>query len=800
VAGALHGYSVLDLTQHAAGALTSMLLAEHGASVLRVLAPLTPDFRDGPFVVFDRGKRSCRLDVREALTALDATTTAQVTFDRLLLGADVVIEDWSPSDSIREMLDSGVFSAVNPSLVHLTITAYGREGPWKDEPPIDDLVLARTGVLAGLPGYRDPPVHLVHPLPSVGAGALGALGVAAALLARRTDGIGRRLDTSLMAGALLYHPKVTGEDLAPHVFQRNPAGSAPFYSVYQCADGEWLQLGCVHEGFVNTAASLLGITDWLAAPRFGKGLEPATSGADSELRERLAELIGTRSQSEWMVDFEAADVPFAPARWSQDALADPQVLHNQMVTTLDDPVLGPVAQMGVGLSLSETPGAIPGPRGAPQSTESVLADWPKTRSAAASAPMAGSNDTSTADSSGGSVATGAATTAPPLAGRTILEISNLIAGPTAGRLLADLGADVIKLEPPAGDMSRPIGRTYFYSVNFNKRSVCANLTQPEGKAVVQAIARNADALVANLRPGATQRMGINRELNPALIETHLTGYGTTGPYSKRPGIDPLAQALMGLSRAQGGRFNGPVFPAQLAPTDFTTGAIGAFGTVLAMLARDAGHPPQNVESNLLNAAILISSEWFLSRRNAPTRPLADREQYGLDPFHRLYRTRDGWIYVAADGPAQRKAFPGVLDIADDRESSQLPGDDEHANHSSFARSVAEAIAGRGNVELLEALRRADVPAAPAESGDSEVFLGAEHALRNGVVSQVPHPRVGLMRVAWRYVQFEGVENLESRPTPLLGEHSREVLEQCGYDPDTIDSLFAAGTVLTATDM
>ena len=249
---------------------------------------------------------------------------------------------------------------------------------------------------------------------------------------------------------------------------------------------------------------------------------------------------------------------------------------------------------------------------------------------------------------------------PPLTGVRILEITNLIAGPTTGRILADLGADVIKLEPPAGDMSRPIGRTYFYSVNFNKRSICVDTQTEAGKRIVQRIAASADVLVANLRPHATERMGIGPAINPRLIETHLTGYGWSGPYAKRPGIDPLAQALMGLQRAQGGPDNPPVFPAQLAPTDYTTGAMGALGTILALFARARTGITQRVESDLLSGGIVLSSAWFTRYAAKPERPLADKEQYGLGPFHRLYRLRDGWIYVVAESDEARRAMCAIL--------------------------------------------------------------------------------------------------------------------------------------------
>jgi len=140
----------------------------------------------------------------------------------------------------------------------------------------------------------------------------------------------------------------------------------------------------------------------------------------------------------------------------------------------------------------------------------------------------------------------------------------------------------------------------------------------------------------------------------------MTGYGWTGPYAKRPGIDPLAQALMGLSRAQGGPDNPPVFPAQLAPTDYTNGAMGALGTILALLVRVRTGVVQRVDSDLLAGGILLGSAWFTRYAGKPERQLADKQQYGLGPFHRLYRSRDGWIYVVAETDEARRAMCAIF--------------------------------------------------------------------------------------------------------------------------------------------
>lgn len=777
--GALHGTTVLDLGRGAAAALATMLLAEHGARVLRVVPTPESVLRDGVLKVFDRGKDATAIDLSAALAALGEAgeCPALAALDRLAAGADVLLHDLEPSSALQPLLDPVRLRVVNPALTTASVTAFGTHGPWRDDPPIDDLVLARTGVLGGMPGHRAAPVHLVHPLPSVGAGILAALGVAAALYRRARTGLPGVVETSLMDGALLYHPKVCAERLAPQVFQTHPSGSAPFYSVYPTGDGRWIQLGCVHAVFINAAADVLGIRDWLAAPRFGAGLEATTPEADAELRQRITTLLRADTLDAWMIRFEAADVPFAEARLTAAALDDPQIAHNRMAPTIDDPVFGGVRQMGVGLAMSHTPGALGAPRAASAERNHVPHDWPEATPAEAYTEREAG-----------------AEPAPPLAGLRVLEITNLIAGPTTTRLLADLGADVVKLEPPGGDMSRPIGRTYFYSVNLNKSSICIDTRTDDGRRLIHQLAAHSDALVANLRPGATERMGITMEACPTLVQTHLSGYGARGPYAHRPGIDPLAQALMGLERAQGGDDGAPVFPAQLAPTDFTTGALGAFGTVLALMHRDAGGPAQMVESNLLNAGALLAAQWFTDADDVTGgRPLADAQQFGLGPFHRLYRLADGWLYVAADEAAERERFLDWAALAPEARVLPVSANGEHPATGPLGRSIATALEGRSLAGALGELRASAVPAAPAESPASDVFLNCSHAVANGVVASCMHPTLGAMSGAWRYVRLDGTPGA-CRPTPLLGEQGAEVLEACGVAPGEVERLLGTGVL------
>jgi crotonobetainyl-CoA:carnitine CoA-transferase CaiB-like acyl-CoA transferase len=794
MASVLDDITVLDLSQGPAGALATMLLCDHGARVIRVVDIYETAARCGGYLVWDRGKECVRLDLSrieplpqggQPPAAAGQTISEYPTdvYARLIRSADVVVEDFSPSSGRQHLVHADWLFALNPHLIHSSITAYGKHGPLKDEPPIDDLVMARAGIPSTQPGFRPGPVHVVHPLPSVGAAILAAQGIAAALLAREKTGVGRTVETSLLAGALLYHPKVTGEKLAPHVFQSNPAGSAPFYSLYECADGDWVQLGCVHEGFIQTAAGIMGIKDVLTDPQYGSGRLPKTPAADRELRSIIAQAIRTKPYKVWARIFEQADVPYARVRTTEESMDDPQVQVNAMLVELQDPEVGRIVQMGVPVQLSATPGQVKGPR---MLSSGQLAQLP--------AEGPGARSSSDGDRHQ------AAPFAPPLDGVRVLEITNLIAGPTAGRLLADLGADVIKMEPLEGDISRPIGRTYFFNLNLNKRSLSVNTRTPEGKEVAQKVAATADVLLVNLRPHATERMGIGpgvlQQLNPCLIETHVTGFGWDGPYALRPGIDPLAQALMGLSRAQGAPGNPPVFYSQLAPTDFTAGAMGALGTILALFVRERRGVVQRVDTNLLNGGIILSSEWFTRYAGKPTRRLADKGQYGLDPFHRLYEVDDGWLYVVAETPQERQALCRALNCeALLRDHVDVPGGC-HPADTPLAHALAKRFAASHLDESLACLQAADVPCAPAVSGHSEFFLDAPHAAANDMVATYQHPVLGQQRVARHYIRFGHTEVLQGRPTPLLGEHTREVLQEAGFPENAIAELYAKGVVKT----
>ena len=778
MASAFDGVTVLDLTQGMAGALASTFLCDNGARVLRAGAT---DGEPG-YRVLTRGCEQVDLDLGD-----------KEAFHGLVKRADVLLESFAPSSPSQALVDYQTLSAINRRLVQCSITAYGMKGPLRDEPPIDELVMARLGILADQPSFRPGPVHVIHPLPSVGAGLLAATGIVAALYQREKTGLGVKVETSLMAGMLVFAPRIAGEKLSPasHAIRTStqPAGGGPFYSLHQCADGEWIHVACIHGGFVKKAAAAMGISSVLDDPKFNDGRNMPSEEVRSELFGIVAAAIGTKSCKAWESIFEEADVPYGRACTTEEAMDNPQVHANGMVVEIEHPQLGLMSQMGLPIALSETPGRA---RAVADRDSVPLPPDPSGLEDAESGSQRPVDPISPLP--------------PPLSGVRVLEITNVIAGPTAGKLLADLGADVIKLEPLNGEISREIARDYFYYLNSNKRGLSVDTRAPQGREAVQRLAASVDVVLANTRPGATERMGVDREslkaANPGLITAHVTAFGPTGPYSHRAGLDPLSQALMGLGRAQGGAENPPVYLGRLAVTDFAAGAMATLGAVIALFVRERTGVSQRVDTCLLNSGIVVSAEEFTRYEGKPPRRLADKGQYGLGALHRLYETKDGWLYLIADaGVADAQDKWSSLCEAVDR--PDLAGDVRFAtatvrdtNDASLAGELETTFAGGTVDHWSERLSASGVPHAPVREPAVHWFFSDPHVLANDMVVESHQPNIGLMKVSGHGLVFRGSKEIDVLPTPLLGEHTTEVLESLGYSSDQIDELYRDGVVKT----
>ena len=744
---ALSGLTVIDLSDGLAAALSSMFLADNGARVVRLVTDDEDIVRKPDvFALYDRGKEVVRIAPDLSADELGETCA----------GADVLLEDVSPVSLARTRLELDTLAERHPRIVHCSITAYGASGPLSGEPADHDLVAARTGILASQPSRRGGPIHVVHPVAYVGAGLLATMGIAAALYQRERTGRGRRVETSLMAGALLYTPKAAGDRIPVRSMNMTIQGGGPFYSVFECADGEWIQLGCIHSGFVDLAASVLGVADFIASdPQFGDGRWPRDEEARQRLFDKVAQAVRTRPASEWIELLQAADVPCDVSRAATEAMSNPQILHNGLVRELDDPIFGKTQMAGPPIALSATPAIVCAPR-----VEEARSDG--------LAPRQRSEDRSDEVAEGGGL---------PLSGVRVMEMTNVIAGPVAGRLLADLGADMIKFESLYGDISRPGGGAGFVSYNAGKRSLSADTKTREGRGIARRLAASSDVILANMRPGATERMGLDaatlEKSNPNLIHAHITAYGWDGPYAQRPGVDPIAQAITGLQRAQGGYDGPPVYLSALAPCDYTGGALGALGAAIALLARARFGTGQKVDTNLLAAGTLMNADGFIGYEGKRPRALPDRDQIGVGRYRRLYRTSDGWVYLAADAPSLKSKANA---FRDGRLDAWL--------------SDASAL------EAIRELTSHGLPCAPVVEGYGQAFFEDPQARANEMVAELWHPSLGALWLSGNLVSFDGADTLPRRPTPLLGEHTAEVLAELGYAPSEIDGLYAEGVVKT----
>ncbi len=764
---ALEGITVLDLTDGPAGAIATMFLADNGARVIHATTEDTAAARGHPaYRTWDRGKQSVFLDVRSDAAA----------FRRIAVASDVFIESWQPSSDIHEIAGYEVLAPINPGIVHCSITAYGRNGPLRDEPAHPDLVMARAGILASQPSFDGDPIHVVHPLPQVGAGLLAAQGIVASLTAREKTGSGRKVETSLLAGALVYSPKVGGDSYRPRPYTLTPTGGTPFYSVMECSDGNWIHLGCIHQGFIDRAAEALGIAKVVAQSKYGFGRTPETDLLRQELCDIVADAVRTKTYAEWAEIFERVDVPYARACTAEEGMENEQALHNEMVIEVDDPLLGRVTQMGVPIKLSQTPGGVSSPAPVPgEHTDAVLAEFAAEPTPRADGPV--SSD-------------------PPLHDIRVLELTNVLAGPTAGKMLADLGAEVVKMESPAGDISRSDTLSTFHYLNSNKRSISLNARTPAGREAAQRLAARSDVLLANMRPGATGRLGLGSDdlaaLNPRIVESHITAFGWDGPYAHRAGVDPLAQALTGMQRAQGGEHLPPVYLAALAPTDFTGGAMGALGALLCLYARERHGVTQKADTSLLSAGIVLSKDGFMRYEGKPPRPAPQKHQRGFDALRRIYRARDGWLYLSADseeGWSALRSASGLEAVATDERYTSAHGRDE--NDGALADALSDLFASKDIEHWLSLFSGAAALCAPLAEGFEVGFFESEQIGANDMIAELRHPTMGLLKLMRKGVSFPGCEDISYLPTPLLGEHGEQVLLEAGLSPEEVAELLAS---------
>nr|WP_057929694.1 CoA transferase [Burkholderia ambifaria] len=391
-----------------------------------------------------------------------------------------------------------------------------------------------------------------------------------------------------------------------------------------------------------------------------------------------------------------------------------------------------------------------------------------------------------------------------LEGIKVLSFTHFLQGPAAVQMLADVGADVIKIEPPGGAFERSWtgfdayveGVSMFFLLgNRNQRSISLDLRDERAREIVWRLIKEADVLIENYRPGVLQRMGFSyddvREINPRLVYCSCTGYGSSGPYLKRPGQDLLLQAISGMTMLSGDA-DSPPTPVGSAIVDQHAAALAAFGVVAALQARERTGKGTLVESNLLNAALDLQIEPFTyylnkgplwPRTNPPTGSRFHPAPYGI------YRTLDGWIAVSLTPTEKLAAALSEPTLA----GFSHPKDNVRCRDE-LNRIVYDALTTRTTADWMTTFDEHDIWYAPVN--DYDQVEADPQVAHNRIIMEVDHPQAGPVRLLAHPVRYDGAAPPLTRQPPRQGEHTREVLAELGYEPHEINTLVEAGTALT----
>jgi crotonobetainyl-CoA:carnitine CoA-transferase CaiB-like acyl-CoA transferase len=810
-AGPLAGLTVVDASTSPAGAMASMLLSDSGADVLRVETGGTCEVDPVAYRVWHRGQRSVRLDPGSA--------GDRAALRRLVSGADVLIESLPPALAAELGLDPQLLNASNPRLVYCSIGGYG---PDDRRPAYDALVAARTGLQWEQRGVLGTPMNRISgapvPLPdievpdlpanrfgqegpvfvrsmwaSVGTAYLATAGISAALRAREVTGRGDHIETSMLRGAMAA---------AGPLWQRAEHVDAPGYwmwvtdrraaeGLFECADGRWVHFWTIRPTLVLEASEgdQLVIDGPQDSMRAGGGVRIGMEADDLVVLYYYYELLGEAFRKfpsdQWVAFGEARGLGIALVRSPEEAFSDAALLKQGCVVEVDDPELGPIRHAGVLLEFSETPGAVRGPAPRPgQHTAEVLAGLGSDQEAVPAEA-------------------GPADELPrgPLHGIRVLDLGLGVAGPWGGRVLADLGADVIKVHALHDGYW---ARTHMgLATNWGKRSIALNLKDPAGREVLDRLLETADVVAHNMRPGAAERLGLGyeqlRARFPGLVYCHTRGF-EDGPRSTRPGTDQTANALAGTEYEDGACGLGmPPLWSRVNMGDTGNGYLWAIAVMQALYHRERTGQGQRVGTAIINATLLLTSYALsLADGSAVERPRIDARQRGLSALHGLYQLAgDGeWACLAVladDAWTALCETTGAAGLLDDPRFATAAG---RHRHDAELRQELERVLGGWTAADLDAL--ADKHGLPCEivspTYSSELFDDPE-IRRRGWIAAADVPGVGRLEQPGLLIDLaRNPGGVVSGPC-MAGEHTRAILVELGYDPQSVAALEESRAVL-----
>jgi crotonobetainyl-CoA:carnitine CoA-transferase CaiB-like acyl-CoA transferase len=487
------------------------------------------------------------------------------------------------------------------------------------------------------------------------------------------------------------------------------------------------------------------------------------------LHDQLAAAFKKFPSDEWIAAADRSGMGVALVRSPAEALIDPAYLTDGCVVEVEDPQLGPIRHCGPLIEFSATPSRVRGP--APR-----LGQHNRELSAA----VLPTDD-----------ARGAHALDHPLDGIRVLDLGLGVAGPFAGRVLADLGADVIKVH--ALYDSYWAGTHMGLGTNRGKRSIALNLKSSGGREVLDRLVAQADVLTTNWRPGAAARLGVDYETlsatHPHLIFCNSRGY-ENGPRAALPGTDQTAAALAGTEWADGAcDFGNPPLWSRSNMGDTGNALLSAIGITAALYRRERTGRGQQVSTSIVNAGLLHTSyAWIDASGAAGSWGVVDKDQFGLAAWYRMYRcAADSWLFVAAVRPEQRNALCDAIG-----EPDTILADD-----AKLAAALERHFATRPATTWWGELDRAGVPVEVVDEEFCRNIFDDAHAREQGLIAETWAGAVGRFEDPGLLVELSDTPCVVQRGPAMCGQHTREILLEHGYRDADIEALVAAKAVLDA---
>ncbi len=784
-----------------AASIAGMVLADAGARVVKVEPPNGDRLRvlnPSGFLVWNRGKESVIDDLR--------TAAGQDEFRSMAAVADVVISGFAPGTVERWGISAEALRAANPKLVHCAISAFGRNGPYSQIKGYDSLVAAKTGLWSrGAFGHR--PGAIMYPVPwgSFGAGMQSVAGILGALLVREQTGRGQSIDATLFAGIdpLDYFVATIVQLMAkkgetPAGDARSATAASRYGVLVVTRDGRFVQTSTLlpHQG--RALCEIAGVGDILSEPRFSR--LPMFDNADDAqaFEDILIEAFRRQDLDHWLPLLLASpDVAFEVAVTSEEALDHPQFVHNGDVITVDDPVLGPVRQVGPLCHAAESPLVVE-------------------RSAPPLGANAGPLVSTPAPLGGHPVPT------HPFSGITIVEFGYFYAMPYGVAMAAALGARVVKIEDASGDPHRT---SFGQDVASNKttagkESLSIDLRTEEGRAIAHRLIESADVFITGFRSGVPAKLGLGydelRAINPRLVYIHASGYGTDGPYAHRALYAQAAQAVAGSFGRQVGYWSDPSLNIDMSVPELQAIVIPRLGQVvdgdsnaalivLASLALALYDQQRTGRGQFIRTSMIAGNAWcysddFCTYAGKPRTPLCDDEYLGTAALDRVYPAADGtWVCLAVRTDAEFSALAellGVTELSDDPQFADAAA--RASNDESLVKTLAACFVSRSSQEWEAASLSAGVGCVAVNMAGQPVFTSFDPGLREaGLTVGYTHPLFGELVRAAPPLTFSETPGRVAPPC-VRGEHNHTILSELGFDDAGIARLEAAGVVIPSS--